>query len=100
MAVTTSLLLVVADKGQEVLGGLSLLPQVEKRFSFDVSVPAGWQVTSVTAADGRAAAVRALRHGRRVPSPPLLQRERGPATPPDASASPCPPASPSARSSR
>ena len=30
MAVTTSLLLVVADKGQEVLGGLSLLPQVEE----------------------------------------------------------------------
>ena len=53
LAVTTSLLLVLADKGQEVLGGLALVPQVEKRFSFDVSVPAGWQVTSVTAADGR-----------------------------------------------
>ncbi len=53
MAATTSLLLVVADKGQEVLGGVSLLPRVEKRFSFDVSVPADWQVTSVTAADGR-----------------------------------------------
>ena len=53
MAVTTSLLLIVADKGQEVLGGLSLLPRVEKRFSFDVSIPAGWQVTGVTAAGGR-----------------------------------------------
>ena len=53
MAVTTSLLLVLADKGQEVLGGLSLLPQVEKRFSFDVSVPAGWQVAGVTAANGQ-----------------------------------------------
>ena len=50
MAVTTSLLLIVADKGHEVLGGLSLLPQVEKRFAFDLTVPAGWQVTSVTAA--------------------------------------------------
>jgi hypothetical protein len=50
MAVTTSLLLIVADKGHEVLGGLSLLPQVEKRFAFDLAVPAGWQVTSVTAA--------------------------------------------------
>ena len=53
LAVTTSLLLILADKGQELLGGLALVPQVEKRFSFDVSVPAGWQVTSVTAADGR-----------------------------------------------
>ena len=52
MAVTTSLLLIVADKGQEILGGLSLLPRVEKRFSFDLTTPAGWQVTSVTAADG------------------------------------------------
>ena len=39
MAVTTSLLLVLADKGQELLGGLAFLPQVEKRFSFDVSFP-------------------------------------------------------------
>ena len=53
MAVTTSLLLVVADKGQEVLGGLAFLPQVERRFSFDVSAPEGWQVVSVTAADGK-----------------------------------------------
>jgi hypothetical protein len=53
MAVTTSLLLVVADKGQEVLGGLAFLPQIERRFSFDVAVPDGWQVVSVTAADGK-----------------------------------------------
>ena len=53
MAVTTNLLLILADKGQELLGGLALMPQVEKRFSFDLSVPAGWQVTSVTAGDGR-----------------------------------------------
>jgi hypothetical protein len=53
MAVTTSLLLVVADKGQEVLGGLAFLPQVERRFWFDVSVPDGWQVVAVTTADGQ-----------------------------------------------
>jgi hypothetical protein len=53
MAVTTSLLLIVADKGQEVLGGLSLLPRVEKCFWFDMSVPAGWQIAGVTAAGGR-----------------------------------------------
>ena len=53
MAATTSLLLVVSDKGLEVHGGVSLLPRVEKRFSFDFSVPAGWQVTSVATADGK-----------------------------------------------
>ena len=53
MAVTTSLLLVVGDTGQEVLGGLAFLPQVERRFSFDVSVPDGWQVAGITAADGK-----------------------------------------------
>ena len=53
LAVTTSLLLVVADKGQEVFGGLAFLPQVERRFSFDVFVPAGWQVASVTTAAGQ-----------------------------------------------
>ena len=42
-----------ADTGQEVLGGLAFLPQVERRFSFDVSVPDGWQVASITAADGK-----------------------------------------------
>ena len=45
--------LVLSDKGQEVFGGLAFLPQVERRFSFDVAVPAGWQINSVTAADGK-----------------------------------------------
>ncbi|MFZ1935523.1 MAG: DUF1559 domain-containing protein [Thermoguttaceae bacterium] len=53
MAVTTSLLLVVADKGQEVLGGLAFLPQVERRFWFDISLPDGWQIVAVTTADGQ-----------------------------------------------
>ncbi len=53
MATTTSLLLVIADRGHEVLGGLSFLPLVEKRFSFDVSVPNGWQIDRVTTAAGQ-----------------------------------------------
>jgi hypothetical protein len=53
LAVTTSLLLVLADKGQEVLGGLSFLPQVERRFSFDVAVPAGWQVIELKTPAGQ-----------------------------------------------
>ena len=48
MAVTTNLLLVVEEKGCQVRGGFALLPDLEKRFGFDLSVPAGWQVTSVT----------------------------------------------------
>jgi len=51
MAVRTSLLLTLSDKGHEVLGGLAMLPAAEKRFSFDLSVPPDWHVTSVTAAD-------------------------------------------------
>jgi len=51
MAVTTNLLLVVSDAEHEILGGLAMLPRVEKRFGFDFSVPAGWHVLSVTGAD-------------------------------------------------
>ncbi len=54
LAVTTSLLLVASDQGLEIMGGLSLLPQVERRFSFDLHVPAGWQVMSVTDPAGKA----------------------------------------------
>ena len=52
MAVTGSLLLIVSDQGQEILGGLSIEPQAEKRFTFDLSVPSGWQVTEVKDAAG------------------------------------------------
>jgi len=47
-AVTAAMLLILGDKEQQVRGGLALLPDVEKLFFFDFSVPAGWQVTSVT----------------------------------------------------
>ena len=109
MAVTTSLLLIVADKGQEVLGGLSLLPRVEKRFSFDVSMPAGWQVTSVNAAGGRPLSSSVMARKRPHPNPlregqgddgalPKGERTTGYSPEgrgddglrPDASASPCP----------
>ena len=41
MAVTSNLLLIFEDKGCEVRGGFALLPDLEKRFSLDFSVPAG-----------------------------------------------------------
>jgi autotransporter-associated beta strand protein len=53
MGVTSGVLLVLAEKGCEVRGGLTLVPETEKQFSFDLSVPAGWQVTSVTGPDGK-----------------------------------------------
>ncbi len=81
LAVTTSLLLVASDQGLEIMGGLALLPQHERRFSFDVSVPAGWQVTSVTDPGGK----------------PLPFRD---SPPPAASALVSPAASPSEPSSR
>ncbi len=50
LAVTTHLLLAVQDQGCDVQGGFVLVPTTEKRFSFDFSVPAGWNVTDVTGA--------------------------------------------------
>lgn len=51
LAVTTNLLLILADSGQEVRGGFAVLPGQEKRFALDFSVPAGWHVTGVTTAE-------------------------------------------------
>ncbi|MEE9603139.1 MAG: hypothetical protein V3V75_07530, partial [Thermoguttaceae bacterium] len=53
MAVTTNLLLIISEAEHEVLGGLAMLPGVEKRFGFDFSVPAGWHVLSVTGNSGQ-----------------------------------------------
>ncbi len=50
LAVTSNLLLVLSDQGQEVLGGLAMVPDVEKRFAFDFTMPEGWNIKSVTAA--------------------------------------------------
>ncbi len=52
LLVTTNLLLVLEDGGQQVRGGFSMLPEAEKLFAFDFSAPAGWEVTSVTGAGG------------------------------------------------
>ncbi len=53
--VTTSLLVGI-DEGAVTLkrGGFSLISEEEKLFSADIRVPAGWQVNSVTSADGSA----------------------------------------------
>ena len=51
MAVSTSLLWRVSDRGYEVLGGFTLLPRGEKLFSFDFTTPPDWTITAVTAAE-------------------------------------------------
>ncbi|MCL6501268.1 MAG: hypothetical protein K6T86_01200 [Pirellulales bacterium] len=50
--VTTNVLLTLADSGLHVRGGVALLPAVEKLFSFELNVPAGWQVSEVTGEGG------------------------------------------------
>jgi hypothetical protein len=52
LAVTTNLLLTLSDGGQQTSGGFALLPQEEKLFGLDFTVPAGWDVTSVTSDSG------------------------------------------------
>jgi hypothetical protein len=52
-AVTTSVLLLLEESGPKIRGRFLITPETEKLFGLDFSVPAGWQVTSVTAADGR-----------------------------------------------
>jgi hypothetical protein len=48
LRVTTSLLATLTDGGIEIHGGFALVPEEEKLFAVDFSVPAGWDVTSVT----------------------------------------------------
>jgi hypothetical protein len=52
-AVTTSVLLLLQESGPKVRGRFLITPETEKLFGLEFSVPAGWQVTSVTVADGR-----------------------------------------------
>jgi hypothetical protein len=47
-------LLVIGDQGLTLQGGFALSPQAESLYGFAFAVPAGWQVTQVTAADGAA----------------------------------------------
>jgi len=53
LQVTTNVLLVLDDQGHHVRGGFALLPQIEKLFAVRFTAPAGWNVTQVTAADGK-----------------------------------------------
>ena len=48
LASRASLLLVLDDQGQQMIGGFAVLPRYEKRFSLDFTVPAGWLVDRVT----------------------------------------------------
>ncbi len=54
LLVTSNLLLVLQDSGLELQGGLAMLPKEEKLFTFDIAVPAGWDVLSVSAEGGQA----------------------------------------------
>lgn len=44
---TTAMILTLGEKEQLARGTLTLLPTIEKLFSLDVTVPAGWQVNSI-----------------------------------------------------
>ena len=73
MAVTANTLLTVGDDGCQVRGGLAMVPEVEKRFTFDLSVPPGWTVVNVTGPEEKPLAFeRHTGQGKpgRVPRPP------------------------------
>jgi hypothetical protein len=53
LQVATSVVATVTESELAAKLGLSLLPKVEKRFALDVSIPAGWQIVSTVASDGR-----------------------------------------------
>ena len=53
MAVASDVLLVVADGGLEARGRWVISPRVRKQFSFDFSLPAGWEIAAVAGPDGR-----------------------------------------------
>jgi hypothetical protein len=52
LKVATNSLLIIADKGLTLTGGFALTPEAENLFDFRFTIPAGWQVTQVTRADG------------------------------------------------
>jgi hypothetical protein len=51
LRVTSNLLLLLDDGGQQVRGGFALLPEAEKLFAIDFTAPPGWHVTEATLAD-------------------------------------------------
>ena len=48
VSVTTNVLLTLSDRGHDVRAAFAVLPQEEKLFAVDITVPAGWQVSAVT----------------------------------------------------
>ena len=51
LAVTANVLLILEDGGLRGRGGWAMLPEVEKRFSFDFALPESWQIVGVTGPD-------------------------------------------------
>jgi hypothetical protein len=52
LKVTGNSLVVIDDSGLTLQGGFALKPLAESLFEFSFSLPVGWQITQVTAADG------------------------------------------------
>ncbi len=52
LKVASNSLLVIGDSGLTLQGGFALTPQAESIYQLAFTVPANWQVTQVTAADG------------------------------------------------
>ncbi len=53
LVVSSNSLLTVAERGMEVTGGLSLIPENEKLFFVDFLVPAGWNVNWVKTSEDK-----------------------------------------------
>jgi hypothetical protein len=51
LAVTSNVLLILEDQGHQARGGYLLQPEEEKLFAVDLTVPAGWNLASVTDPD-------------------------------------------------
>ena len=51
LAVRTNLLLILDDRGHQVHGGMAMVPEVERLFEFDFTVPPSWHVTRVIGAN-------------------------------------------------
>ncbi len=54
LLVTTSVLLTLSDKQQQVRAGFTLLPELDRLFAVDVELPEAWRVTQVTDQAGAA----------------------------------------------
>ena len=48
LRVTSGVLLTISDSGLAMRGGFAMLPELDKCFAIDFSVPPGWDVTEIT----------------------------------------------------